>query len=258
MLSCDLDEEEISIGRCRSSWKSFCPFTFIQQQSISSIVGFISWTFIHFFKESKISLDNHILVSKGRWSWCSAVYFSSGNFQHGHTWYGTTFHLYLVSFVQQKPDTYFTTQIWKRWGTHVFVYSNTVQYTRQKSFLWNIPLSHSKDFNQFLLVFFLIISPNKSVILILYILQTVGSWKIPGGIGVLFLKLSRNYDLALIPNSTFIIYSSGRSSSKNSSSLCPQPCENIMLIWLRTYWISISTSECFVFEETWRLHSDIL
>ena len=80
------------------------------------------------------------------------------------------------------------------------------------------------------LVLFLRILTTESVFLVPSILQTVVSWVISGGIGVLFLKLSRNYDLALIPNSTFIIYSSGRSSSKNSSSLCPQPCENIMLI----------------------------
>ena len=66
---------------------------------------------------------------------------------------------------------------------------------------------------QFLVVvFFLIISPTESMILIPYILQTVGSWEIPGGIEALFITLFRNYFLAFISHSAFILTSSGRSS----------------------------------------------
>ena len=36
--------------------------------------------------------------------------------------------------------------------------------------------------------------PTESVILIISILQTVGSWVRPGGIGALFLTLVPNYD----------------------------------------------------------------
>ena len=59
------------------------------------------------------------------------------------------------------------------------------------------------------------ISPTEYVILILYIIQNVGSWGRPGGIGAFFLILARNSDFSLMSHSTFIIANSGRLSSRN-------------------------------------------
>ena len=128
--------------------------------------------------------------SYGQWSWCSDVYFTSVQFHHLHPGSSTSFHIYIISFVPHKLDTNFTNQICKRWGTFVVVCSNTFQFTRPKMLMCNIPLSYSKVSSSLLLIFFLIISPNKSVILVTSILQPVGSWGRPGVIGALFLNFS--------------------------------------------------------------------
>ena len=47
------------------------------------------------------------------------------------------------------------------------------------------------------------------MILVLYILETVGSWGRPCGIGEFFLTLTCNYDLDLMSDSTFILSRSG-------------------------------------------------
>ena len=60
-------------------------------------------------------------------------------------------------------------------------------------------------------------SPTESVILISYILNTVGSWRRPSSIGEGFLTLACNYDLSLVSNSTFILTISGDPSINKSS-----------------------------------------
>ena len=61
------------------------------------------------------------------------------------------------------------------------------------------------------IIFFLVILLTKYVILILYVIQPVGSWGMPGGIGALFVTLSHNYDLALMSHYTFTLDITGRS-----------------------------------------------
>ena len=62
-------------------------------------------------------LNNRILGIKGQWSLCSIVSFTSGLLQRVQPGFGNSFYLYLMSFSPHNPDTFFTTQIWKRWGT---------------------------------------------------------------------------------------------------------------------------------------------
>ena len=177
------------------------------------MVGSVSFPFIHLCKYSTLTLDNHIFGSKGKWSWCSDVYFTSGRLQRVNPGSGTSFHLYLMPFVPKIIDTNFTTQIWKRWGTIVVICSNVFKSTMSQSFMCNIHISYSKYSTSLWLVFFLKISLGESVILIPYIIQTVAAWAQPVGNRVLFLTLVCDYDSSLISHPTFILDSISRSSS---------------------------------------------
>ena len=75
-------------------------------------------------------------------------------------------------------------------------------------------MSYSKDISSLWLVFFLIISPTKSVVFIKSIMQTVGLRRRPDDIGELFITLECKSVLELMSHYTFIIERSGNSSSK--------------------------------------------
>ena len=129
------------IGQFESSWHGFLPFTLIYQQSTTPIVGSVCWPFINCCKESKLSLNIHVLGIKLQLSWFIVVSLTFVWLKHGQSLSGSYFHLYLVPFFPQKLDAYVATQIWKNWGTLVVVCSKPVQSARSKALVFNNPLS---------------------------------------------------------------------------------------------------------------------
>ena len=91
-----------------------------------------------FVRSTQNPLNNCIIGSKGQWSWCINVSFTYGLLQRVQLGSGNSFYLYLVSFVPQKPDTFFTIQSCKRWDTLAIMCSNYFQSTRSKVFCSHI------------------------------------------------------------------------------------------------------------------------